>query len=87
MIVVSNASPLIILAKIGQLNLLKLLYGSVIVPVEVHGEVVVPGTQLPGSTQIAQATWLDFRRLANPEALSEAEAQFPLARVNWRPFF
>ena len=80
MIVVSNASPLIILAKIGQLDLLKLLYGSVIVPVEVHREAVVPDTPLPGSTQIAQASWLDVRRLSNPGALSAAETQFSLAR-------
>ena len=80
MIVVSNASPLIILAKIGQLHLLKLLYDSVVVHAEVHAEAVVPGMQLPGSTQIAEATWLDVRQLSNPEALSVAHAQFSLAR-------
>lgn len=80
MIVVSNASPLIILAKVNRLELLRSLYERIILPAEVHGEVVVPGTNLPGSAQIAQAIWLDVRRLANPEALSAAEGEFSLAR-------
>jgi uncharacterized protein len=79
-IVVSNASPLIILTKIGQLELLKDLYGGVTVPAEVHAEIVPPGVDLPGAKQLAQATWLDIRRLSSPEALGAAQTQFSLAR-------
>lgn len=43
MVVVSNASPLITLSKLGQLNLLPKLYGRVLIPSAVYEEVVVAG--------------------------------------------
>jgi len=41
--VVSNASPLIWLAKIGRLGLLKALFGKIIIPGEVHEEATAGG--------------------------------------------
>ncbi len=46
MIVVSNSSPLITLAKINHLELLGRLYERVTIPAEVHAEVVVAGAGL-----------------------------------------
>lgn len=43
MVVVSNASPLITLSKLGQLNLLPKLYDRVLIPSAVYEEVVVEG--------------------------------------------
>lgn len=39
--VVSDASPLLLLAKIGKLNLLKELYQEIIIPLQVKNEVLV----------------------------------------------
>jgi predicted nucleic acid-binding protein len=44
--VVSNASPLIILSKLGQVGLLLKLYDEVLIPREVYKEVVVNGLRL-----------------------------------------
>lgn len=44
--VVSNSTPLIYLAKIGRLSLLKALFGEVLVPKEVKREVVDRGKEL-----------------------------------------
>ena len=44
MSVVSNASALINLARIGELALLRRLYGNVVIPEAVWQEVVVEGT-------------------------------------------
>lgn len=41
--IVSNASPLMYLAKIGKLDLLKELFKEIIVPKEVYEEIVVEG--------------------------------------------
>lgn len=40
MIVVSDASPLIALSSVDRLNLMQLLFGTVIIPVSVHDEVM-----------------------------------------------
>jgi predicted nucleic acid-binding protein len=57
--VVSDASPLIAPARIGCLELLPALYGRVLIPNEVHSEVVVAGVGLPGSALIADASWIE----------------------------
>ena len=44
--VVSNSTPLIYLAKIGRLGLLRDLFGEVLIPKEVYTEVVVKGKSL-----------------------------------------
>lgn len=56
--VVSNASPLINLAAIGELDLLRRLYGRVSVPAAVWGEVVRRGAGKPGSRAVRRASWV-----------------------------
>jgi predicted nucleic acid-binding protein len=77
-IVVSNSSPLITLARIGQLELLSSLYGSILIPAEVHDEVIVNGAGLPGANSVAGLSWLTVRRLADPGALVMAQSLFGL---------
>jgi uncharacterized protein len=56
-IVVSNSSPLISLARIGQLYLLASFYKRILVPAEVHHEVTVDGRGLPGAEEVRNAGW------------------------------
>ncbi|MEK6982313.1 MAG: DUF3368 domain-containing protein [Candidatus Micrarchaeota archaeon] len=57
MVIVSNSTPLICLAKINQLNLLKKLFKEIIITKEVYEEVVVRGKEesYSDSTFIEQA--------------------------------
>ena len=48
--VLSDSSPLITLAKIGRLDLLRELYSTVTITPEVYAEVVFDGTGLAGSS-------------------------------------
>jgi len=57
--VISNSSPLMNLAIIGQLDLVKTLFGRVLVPQEVWHELTVAGKGKPGSTLIRQAEWIE----------------------------
>lgn len=66
MIVVADASPLILLSQLGQLELLPVLYEQVIVPEAVFAEVVEEGLGLPGSRELADSAWVD-RVKAVPE--------------------
>ncbi len=65
MIVVSNASPLVGLASIRQLDLLKQLYGKVHIPEAVWREVVINGAGQPGSTEVENAGWIKRHQVAN----------------------
>ena len=59
MIVVSDTTPLSELSKVGQLILLREVFGQVIVPQEVYDE-VTSGTH-PGVAAVESATWIEVR--------------------------
>ncbi len=59
MIVVSNSSPLIALARVGWLNLLASLFQRILIPAEVHHEVTVAGRGLPGADEVSKAAWIE----------------------------
>ena len=63
MIVVSNSSPLIALAKIGKLYILKELFGEIIIPKAVWDEVVVKGKGKPGAEEVEKAEWIKVREV------------------------
>ncbi|MBP8985616.1 MAG: DUF3368 domain-containing protein [Syntrophobacterales bacterium] len=65
MSVVSNASPLINLAWIGKLDLLRRLYGEVFIPEAVWHEVTIEGAGQPGANEVKAATWIKVRSVAN----------------------
>lgn len=81
--IVCNASPLINLARIGKLNLLRELYGELIIPEAVWHEVVEEGSGQPGAEEVKCADWVktqgvtnrDFKRALQQELdAGEAEA-------------
>lgn len=65
MVVVSDTSPIINLAIIGQLDLLPKLFQKVILPQAVFDEIVTEGTGLPGSSEISQANWVEVKACQN----------------------
>lgn len=67
MTVVSDASPLVSLARIETLSVLPALYPSVVLPEAVWEEVVVAGQGQPGANTIREASWVERRTVANRE--------------------
>jgi uncharacterized protein len=65
MTIVSNASPLIALIRIGQLDLLRQLYSEIIIPEAVWHEVVVEGADQPGAEVVSSASWIVRRIVTN----------------------
>ncbi|MEP6912442.1 MAG: DUF3368 domain-containing protein [bacterium] len=78
MIVVSNATPLIILAKVGYFELLQKLFAEITISQEVWTEVVVKGAGRSGSAETAQASWIQVASLADPTQLPIWRSQFNL---------
>lgn len=58
MIVVSNSTPLISLAQIDRLDLLKEMFGKVYIPQGVYEEVVVEGEGKAGAKKVSEASWI-----------------------------
>lgn len=80
MSIVSNASLLINLSRIGKLDLLHDLYDEVIIPEAVWKEVVVEGTGQPGADAIETAAWIKKEAAKNRELV-----QGPPTRIRrWR---
>jgi predicted nucleic acid-binding protein len=65
MIIVSNSSPLINLARISKLDILRQLYGNIVIPEAVWDEVVVKGYKYPGAKEIKESTWIKVQTVHN----------------------
>jgi predicted nucleic acid-binding protein len=80
--VVSNSSPLIYLAKIGELNLLKQFFKEIIVPEAVYKECVIEGKNREDAKKIKKAEWIKVVKIKNTNlkkalmmVLDEGEAE------------
>jgi predicted nucleic acid-binding protein len=63
--VVSNTSPLINLAWISQVELLRELYDTIHIPEAVWREIVVDGAGQPGAKEVSSAPWINVRPVNN----------------------
>jgi len=79
-IVVSNSSPLIALARVHQLDLLRQLFVRVHIADEVHDEVVIRGAGRAAATAVGTAGWIEIHPAADPVAFRELERQNPLGK-------
>ena len=75
MIVVSNASPVINLAAIGQLELLNKLYGKIILPRAVYHEIAVKGAGRAGSTEIEKLKWIEVKTVSNQKLVQALKVE------------
>lgn len=60
--IVGDSGPLIALAIINQLDLLRQLYRNVIVPQAVWDEITIAGAGLPGANDVRQLEWVEVRQ-------------------------
>ncbi|MDQ1326777.1 MAG: hypothetical protein QG641_57, partial [Candidatus Poribacteria bacterium] len=70
MIVVSNSSTLMALARIGLFNLLKDIFNIVFIPNAVYDEVVKNGDELPGAKEVLESDWIKVCSVKENESVS-----------------
>lgn len=58
-VVVADASCLIALSKIDQLQVLRKLFGRIFIPLSVFHEVVTKGAGRPGANEVSNAQWIE----------------------------
>jgi len=64
-IVVSNTSPITNLAAVEQLDLLRQLYGTVLIPQAVYGELIAGGGGQPGAREVQTLEWIETRAVTD----------------------
>jgi len=62
-IVVSNTSPLTNLAAIGQLDMIRQLYGQLHIPIGVWNELNANGVAWPGRDEVMESSWISRERV------------------------
>ena len=65
--VVSDTSPLVSLARIDMLELLRELYGEIVIREAVFREVVEDGAGEPGAREVKGVGWIEARRVENAD--------------------
>ena len=78
MTVVSNASPLITLSKVGLLQVLLALFGKVVVATEVFHEVTVAGAGRPGANDVRGVPWIEVKNFSNATRFTQWRSQYGL---------
>jgi len=73
--IVSNSSPIIHLAKIGRLDLLQLLFNTIMIPRAVYMECVVEGGNRPEVELIKNAKWIRVIEVENTNLVKLLKAQ------------
>jgi predicted nucleic acid-binding protein len=68
--VIVNATPLIALSKINQLELLHQLFDEVMIPESVYHEVVVKGANKVGSNDLVNAGWINVETVPSSTAIN-----------------
>ncbi|NEP50818.1 MAG: DUF3368 domain-containing protein [Moorea sp. SIO3C2] len=71
MTIVSNTSPISNLARVGKLNLLQQLYGTVLIPIAVHQELLDHRAGKAVITAVQLATWITVQSVQNQTVVSE----------------
>ncbi len=69
-VVIADSTCLIGLSKIGRLDILRHLFGHIIVPSAVYHEVVIRGTGRTGAKEVENALWIETREVKNKLAVN-----------------
>jgi len=69
MIVISDSTPLIYLAKVNRFSFLQLLFGEIIIPQSVYNEIVIFGEGRAGSHEVTISDWVKVEQAQDQEAV------------------
>lgn len=81
MIVISDASPVISLSSVGCLEILRLLYGGVIMPEAVWSEITEAGKGKSASFEVGHFDWLEIRSVNNRALVKVLETGLDLGEA------
>jgi uncharacterized protein len=74
LIVVSDTSPITNLAAIGQLDLLRQLYTTIVILGAVYNEMVAVGKLVPGAVEVQTLSWIQTQTVATAQSVIDIQA-------------
>ncbi len=75
MIIISNTSPVINLAMIGQIQLLQTIYRRIIIPEAVYHEIVIDGAGQPGAREVETESWIQKDKINNTALVKSLQGE------------
>ena len=72
--IVADSGPIIAFSRIGRMDILRRLFGEVIIPNAVYEELAVAGKGKPGAAEVRSSLWIQSREIRYPEGMSEFPA-------------
>ncbi|BAZ12781.1 hypothetical protein NIES4071_46150 [Calothrix sp. NIES-4071] len=81
MIVVSDTSPINNLAAINQLEILRELYGTVIIPEAVYRELTEPDFPVAGATEVQTFNWIEVRQVSNRTVVNALQSELDIGEA------
>jgi predicted nucleic acid-binding protein len=72
-IVVSDTSPITNLAAVGQLDLLRQLYTTIVIPGAVYNEMVAVDKLVPGAIEVQTLSWIQTQPIANTQRVIDVQ--------------
>jgi predicted nucleic acid-binding protein len=73
--VVSNTSPITNLAAIQQLDLLHLIYDTIMIPQSVYNELTMLENPVPGTIEVQTLAWIKTYKVANKILVAQLESE------------
>ncbi|MDJ0673970.1 MAG: DUF3368 domain-containing protein [Calothrix sp. MO_167.B42] len=73
MIVVSDTSPITNLAAISQLDLLRQLYTTIVIPEAVYNEMVAVDKLVPSAAEIQAFSWIKTQTIAHAQSVVDVQ--------------
>lgn len=81
MIVVSDTSPINNLAAINQLDLLRQLYETVVIPEAVYRELIEPTFPVAGATEVQSTNWISICQVNNRTIVTALQNELDLGEA------
>lgn len=81
MIVVSNTSPINNLAKIGQLDLIRQIYGTIIIPNGVYRELTLPEFPVAGANEVQIFDWISVREVSDRSTVDALQRELDIGEA------
>lgn len=73
--VISDTSPIINLACVGQLELVHQLYGAILIPRAVYDEITRFGPEEPGAAEVQKLEWINVYNVTNRPLVEALELE------------